>query len=123
MTDREDVKEAAGDFRAGTTVAVTGLVTFFIWQAIVSFGVLAGSEKVYFACVHAVGGPALSVNPSSFPTQIWCETDGDAYAGAVYSVWQSVGFSSVTVILVLVTLCGVWVMLRRDLRAYEQIRI
>jgi hypothetical protein len=49
------------------------------------------------------------------------ETEGDAYAGVVYSFWEAAGLSSVFVNLVSPAFYGVWMMARRDesIRAYS----
>jgi hypothetical protein len=125
VTDQEGVERAASeegseDFGAGVTLVITGLVMLFVWQFILNFIVLGGGKKTYDVCLSAVDGPLLNMDRWAFPTQIWCETEGNAYAGAVYPVWQSVGFSSVTVILVAVMLYGVWVMVRRDTSAPQR---
>lgn len=110
----QDVSDASSeDFKVGLTLAAGGLAMSFLWQAMLNFVVLGGSEEVYDACVSAVHGRVENINRSAFPTQIWCEAEGNAHAGAVYSAWQSVGFSAVTVILVVVVLCGGWMMVRR----------
>jgi hypothetical protein len=118
VTDQDDAKQAAATgsdgFSTGVTLAAVGLVMFFIWQSILNFVVLGGSEEFREVCASATRGHVVDLNRSAFPTQIWCETEADAYAGAVYSVWQSVGFTAVTVVLALVALYGVWMMVRRE---------
>jgi hypothetical protein len=118
LTDQEDVKRSVAatntdDFGAGVLLAAGGLLMFFLWQFVLNFFVPGDPERTYATCVHAVGGHVTRITFSAFPYQMWCETEDDAYAGGVFSFWQSFGFSSVTVILVLIVLYGVWMMIRR----------
>jgi hypothetical protein len=109
---RRTVHESVGS-RTGSPLVGVGLAGLFLWNFILGFFILGNhAEEHYEACVSATQGRLVHINRSTFPTQIWCEVEGDAHAGALYSFWQSLGFSTVFVVLVLMVLYGVRMMVR-----------
>lgn len=102
---------------AGAALAGTGLAAFIIWQFVLRLIIWAGSENIYNECLRVTSGRLLNIDRSVFPTQIYCDTEAGPHAAALYSFWQSVGLSSVIVILVLIMFYGVWMMVRRDTNA------
>jgi hypothetical protein len=111
--ERRALQEAI-DFRTGASVAGLGLAGFLFWMFILNF-ILGGglSADIYDRCLTATNGLLKSINRSTFPTQVWCEIEGNAYAGALYSFWESAGLSSVSVGFAIVMLYGGWMMVRR----------
>jgi len=109
---RRTVQESVGS-RTGSTLVGVGLAGLFLWNFILGFYILGShAEEHYEACVSATQGRLVNINRSTFPTQIWCEGEGDAHAGALYSFWQSLGLSAVFVVLFLMVLYGVRMMVR-----------
>lgn len=103
--------------RTGSNLVGVGLAGLFLWNFILGFYILGShAEEHYEACLSATQGRLVYINRSTFPTQIWCEVEGDAHAGALYSFWQSLGLSAVFVVLVLIVLYGVWMMVRQGKR-------
>jgi hypothetical protein len=100
--------EDAGKVRSGLGLATVGLLMFLVWQFIVNFYIVGSWVSEFDDCSSATEGAVVSFNGSPFPVQIWCETKGDVFAGSLIPFWESVAFSSVTVIAVLITLYGVW---------------
>ncbi|WP_206750849.1 hypothetical protein [Cryobacterium sp. TMB1-7] len=113
---RRTMQESVGS-RTGSTLVGAGLGGLFLWNFILGFYILGShAEEYYETCLSATEGRLVHINRSTFPTQIWCEVEGDAHAGTVYSFWQSLGLSTVFVILVLIVLYGVWMMVRQGKR-------
>ena len=121
MTDRQrntpedetpgETSEAA---RIGATLAAGGVISLFLYTFMVNFWLGPSSESIYSDCINQTDGKLTNINYSTFPTQIFCETADDGYAGAIYSFWGSVGLSSIFVILAAVVLYGLWMIVRRD---------
>lgn len=109
--------EASEGGRIGATLAAGGVISVFFWTFFVNFWLGPSSERIYSDCLHQTAGKLTSINHSTFPTQIFCETADDRYAGAIYSFWGSIGLSSVFVLLALVVLYGLWMIVRRDKNA------
>ena len=107
----EQSSEAA---RIGATLAAGGFVSLLVWTFFVNFWLGPSSELVYSDCLSQTTGKVTHVNYSTFPTQIYCETADDRYAGAIFPFWGAVGLSSVYVILAGVILYGMWMVVRRD---------
>ena len=103
----------------GATLAAGGFISLLLWRFFVDFWLGPSSESTYSECLSQVAGKLTNINYSSFPTQIYCETADDRYAGAIYPFWVSMGYSSVFVVLGLVVIYGLWMIVRRDKNASQ----
>lgn len=100
--------------RTGTAIAGFGFFALVLWRFIVAIFVFPRPEAAYEDCAQAVFGTLTHVNYSVFPTQIYCETAEDDFGATIYSFWGSAGLTSVSVLLVLVILYGMWMVVRRE---------
>ena len=113
----ESSGETSETARIGATLAAGGVISLFVYTFIVNFWLGPSAERIYSDCLHQTSGKLTNINSSTFPTQIFCETADDRYAGAIYPFWGSVGLSSVFVFLAAVVLYGLWMIVRRDKNA------
>ena len=105
--------QAVDDVRTGAALVGVGMAGSVLWYFIQGFFILGNhAEEYYETCLSATEGRLAHINRSTFPTQVWCEVEGDAHAGAVFSFWESLGLSSVFVVLALIMCFGVWMMMR-----------
>ena len=116
MTNREIKKrkrllDGPDAVRMGAALTGGGFVAVALWPFILTF---PSSEDVYSRCIGLTHGHLTHINRSTFPAQIFCETEGSPFAGALYPFWASVGMSSVLALLVFAGFYGVWMMARRD---------
>ena len=117
MTNHEEIKQSSEALQTGAALLGTALATLIIWPFMLGFFIFPSSETVYSRCLDATNGHLLHINRSIFPTQIYCETPDESYAGTIYSFWESAGLSLVIIVLVLAMFVGVWMMVRRNKRA------
>lgn len=124
MADHDDGAQATSQttsehFGMGVLLGAGSLLLFLVWLWYLNIIIIGGDEKVHDACVSAVHGAVVNIDRWSFPTQIWCATKDDRYAGAIYTAWQSVGFSAVSVVFVLLLVFAGRLMLHGDKRAAQ----
>ena len=121
MTDHEIKKckrllDGPDAVRAGGALAGIGLLAVAAWPYLLAALAFPSGEDVYSRCLMLVDGKLTNINLSTFPVQIFCETEGNRAAGSIYTAWESLGMSSVLAFVVLSGFYGLWMMVRRDRR-------